>query len=97
MLLYAMHEKVNNEKKEQISSPGLVLVSLWAIDLKLPLSYVGKMKKTIFPETSCAFKDNNKSLHGKFHRFLLPNSTPKLRPSSSYLLMLYSKNRRIKT
>ena len=34
---------------------------------------VGKMKQTIFLETSCAYSNN--SPHGKFHRFLFPLSS----------------------
>ena len=38
--------------------------------------YVGKMKQTIFLETWCAsVKDNNTSIHGKFHGFLFPFSS----------------------
>ena len=39
----------------------------------LPLYHLGKMKKTIFPETFVHVKDNN-SPHDKFHQFLFPFS-----------------------
>ena len=51
-------------------------------------NYVGKMKQTIFLETSC---DNNNSPHGKFHRFLFPFSSklPDLN-FAPYILYIYS-------
>ena len=39
----------------------------------LSLYYEGKVKQTIFPETS-HIKGINNSPHGKFHRFLFPFS-----------------------
>ena len=40
----------------------------------LPLSYVGKMKETIFPKLRVHIKDENNSPHGKFHGCLFPFS-----------------------
>ena len=53
--------------------------------------YVGKMKRTIFSKLRVHIKDNNNSLHGKFHRFLFPFSSkfPDIN-FAPYVLHIYS-------